>query len=133
MAKKKSAGKGSKGKKGGASNSDPSEPSRIELVSAPSRTQAQTGRIGLGLILAFPLGWSPLTDAFAGRGPYELAMAKFLLVVAACVVGITTIGRLLDMAPTGPSTKKESGDTAPGVSTDGAEPADSLPFSATDR
>ncbi len=96
MAKKKS----SKKKDSKAPDAEGTGATQIELVTSATTSQAQMGRMGLGLVLSFPLGWGPLTDAFAGRGAYELSMAKFLLVVAACVTGTTVVGNLLDKAPT---------------------------------
>ncbi len=95
MAKKKS----SKKKDTKTTESEGTGATQIELVTSTTTTQAQMGRMGLGLVLSFPLGWGPLTDAFAGRGAYELSMAKFLLVVAACVTGANVVGNLLDKAP----------------------------------
>ncbi len=135
MAKKTSSNKGAKGTKGkkAANESDSVEPSRIELVVAPTRTQAQTGRIGLGLILAIPVGWSPLDDAFAGRGPYEVSMAKFLLVVAACVTGTTVIGRILDLASNNPTPTPHDQNGSSDNTLEGTGSPDSLSFSAPDR
>lgn len=97
MAKKKDKSASSDGddKKG----SDAAANKRMELVTEPEESQAQTGRFGLGLVLSFPLGWSPLMDAFNGRGAFEIALGKYLLVVLACVAATTTIGNLLDKAP----------------------------------
>lgn len=92
MAKKKNKGS----EKGSAGSS---EPKRIELISPAENDQAHVGRIGLGLVMSFPLGWGPLSDAFAGRGSYEESMGKFLIVVGACVLGTTIIGKILDSAP----------------------------------
>jgi hypothetical protein len=107
MAKKKSSNKkqGSK-----APDAEGTGATQVELVTSATTTQAQMGRMGLGLVLSFPLGWGPLTDAFAGRGAYELSMAKFLLVVAACVTGTTVVGNLLDKAPTSIKSGSGNGD-----------------------
>lgn len=83
----------------GSTDSSGAPASRIEFVTPPAENQAHIGRIGLGLVLSFPLGWGPLTDSFAGRGAYEVSMSKFLAVVGACVIGTTLIGKLLDAAP----------------------------------
>ncbi len=116
MAKKSTAKKGKtkkgSGKKGGEDTGQTGPP-RIELVTPAAPAQAHTGRIGLGLVLSFPLGWGPLTDAFTGRGAYEVSIAKFLLVVAACTTGATILGRLLDRAPATRAASTHTTDQSP--------------------
>lgn len=133
MAKKKAKSKSKKGTDDSGSKNK-SGPSRIELVTAPSVSQAQAGRFGLGLVLSFPLGWGPLSDAFAGRGAYELSMAKFLLVVGASVTATTVIGNLLDKASKPKKQTDSAADTDPSDAADGQFVSTDTPsFGGPDR
>lgn len=104
----------------GEDNAAAGPKTRIELVTEPDETAVQNGRVGLGLVLSFPLGWGPLNDAFSGRGAFEFAIGKYLLIVLACVAGTTFIGSLLDKAPA-PKTPPDTTEDAD--SDQGDEPA----------
>jgi len=55
--------------------------------------------IGLGLLASPIIGFSPLSDALTGNGPFENAIARFVACVAFSVTAAAIIGRLLESAP----------------------------------
>lgn len=61
---------------------------------------ARAGYIGLGLVGSLVVGFDPLRDAFQGNGSFENAILRFLACAAVCVIGASTIGRLIDAGGT---------------------------------
>ncbi|MFT7597578.1 MAG: hypothetical protein ACI8TP_000498 [Acidimicrobiales bacterium] len=69
--------------------------SRVELVAAGSSTRLDGGVLGLALLLGLFLGRNSLLAAATGREQYELAIAHFVIVVLACVVGASVLTRVV--------------------------------------
>ncbi len=81
---------------------------RIELV-LNRQTANRTSYVGLGLLISLIVGYGPLTDALFGHGSFEGALGRFVACVAVCVVGVSSLGRLLDSAPRVRSHEDEEG------------------------
>ncbi len=81
---------------------------RIELVSNRQAAN-RTSYVGLGLLTSLIVGYSPLSDALFGHGSFEGALGRFVACVAVCVLGASSLGRLLDSAPKIENHKHEEG------------------------
>ncbi|MEM8925087.1 MAG: hypothetical protein AAGD35_16400 [Actinomycetota bacterium] len=80
---------------------------RMELVVERSGS-TRTSLIGLALLASLVLGFGPLRDAATGAGPFELAIGRFLLVLAVCVIAASVLGRMLDANAPAPTLQKSN-------------------------
>ncbi|MEZ5409103.1 MAG: hypothetical protein R2761_13820 [Acidimicrobiales bacterium] len=82
---------------GGTVRSGPGR--RLELVEPAGPDDGRNTRIGLALLASLVIGFGPLREAALGSGSFPQALGRYLVCLAACVVAMLVLGRLLDGAP----------------------------------